>query len=217
MNNINKIGTYRIINTVNGKCYYGSAAISFRRRWNTHKYDLRHNKHGNKYLQSAWNKYGEEAFIFEIIHICPKEECLYWEQALLDTWFDNKKMCYNINPTAGSNLGKKFDDEFKKKSSELRKIMYTNPQNHPMYGKQHSQETIEKLRVSHLGKKPTKETIIKLSGENRPAAKLTWQIVDEIRIKYSTGNYTHRQLAKEYQIDHRNIGRIIKYEAWSNK
>lgn len=74
-------GVYKITNTVNGKFYVGSA-INIKRRWTVHRYKLRHNKHDNKHLQSAWNKYGESAFEFSIIELC--EDSLQKEQHYLD-------------------------------------------------------------------------------------------------------------------------------------
>lgn len=59
-------GIYKITNIVNGKFYIGSS-IDIKNRWHGHKYDLRKNIHCNDHLQSAWIKYGEENFKFEIV------------------------------------------------------------------------------------------------------------------------------------------------------
>ena len=56
-------GIYKILNNINGKIYIGSTK-NFNKRWVTHKYLLRLNKHENKHLQYAWNKYGEVHFEF---------------------------------------------------------------------------------------------------------------------------------------------------------
>lgn len=63
-------GTYRIINTENGRPYIGQSS-GYSRRWSTHKSALRRNKHDNKQLQEDYNTYGEEAFIFEVIEELP--------------------------------------------------------------------------------------------------------------------------------------------------
>ena len=60
-------GVYLIRNNVNQKIYIGSTSNSFRERWRYHENHLRINKHGNTYLQNAWNKYGEDAFIFLVL------------------------------------------------------------------------------------------------------------------------------------------------------
>lgn len=60
------MGIYKIINVVNNKFYIGSA-VNFSRRKARHFSELRNNKHSNGKLQNAWNKYGEQAFIFAIV------------------------------------------------------------------------------------------------------------------------------------------------------
>jgi group I intron endonuclease len=100
---LTKTGVYSITNTVNSKQYIGSASGSFRSRRNRHYHDLRHNKHHSKPLQRAWNKYGEEAFKFEVLAICPPSFCLAGEQFYLDAW----KPEYNICKVAGNTLGVK--------------------------------------------------------------------------------------------------------------
>ena len=63
-----KAGVYLISNNVNGKCYVGST-IHLDQRRKQHFSRLAHNKHVNKHLQNAYNKYGREAFEFEVLNI----------------------------------------------------------------------------------------------------------------------------------------------------
>ena len=62
-----KIGVYRIVNTINGKIYIGSSVVCLYKRAHTHRNYLRADKHCNRYLQNSWNKYGEHNFVFDII------------------------------------------------------------------------------------------------------------------------------------------------------
>ena len=62
-------GVYVITNLINKKIYIGSS-IDIKVRWSNHKSELKRGVHNNKYLQNAWNKYGEENFKFEILEIC---------------------------------------------------------------------------------------------------------------------------------------------------
>jgi group I intron endonuclease len=66
-------GIYSIVNNINNKKYIGQSRNIKRRIYN-HKYELRKNKHFNKHLQRAWNKYGEEHFSFEVICECSTDE-----------------------------------------------------------------------------------------------------------------------------------------------
>src|ERR1700726_4028557 len=61
-------GIYRIVNTLNGKFYIGSA-VNLRIRRKNHFVTLRNNAHKNPYLQRAFNKHGEQAFTFEVIEL----------------------------------------------------------------------------------------------------------------------------------------------------
>lgn len=59
-------GIYVIKNNLNGNKYIGYS-YNIKARWAKHKNALRKNIHANRYLQNAWNKYGEENFSFYII------------------------------------------------------------------------------------------------------------------------------------------------------
>lgn len=63
-----KSGIYQIRNLVNGKVYVGSA-VNLRTRRNRHFSYLRNNCHANRKLQNAFNKYGEENIVFEVVEI----------------------------------------------------------------------------------------------------------------------------------------------------
>lgn len=90
-------GVYIILNTVNRKYYIGSTEASFQDRFKHHYIALKNNKHKNMHLQSSWNKYGEDAFVFIIYQILT-ENIRNVEQHYLDIRI--KDMCYNINSNA---------------------------------------------------------------------------------------------------------------------
>src|SRR5512147_1108046 len=74
MLNIDAKGVYLIRNTVSGAVYVGSTGSSFRQRWHEHRSALRRGVHANIHLQRSWLKYGEGAFIFEILVVCSHNE-----------------------------------------------------------------------------------------------------------------------------------------------
>lgn len=64
---------YQIRNLINNKVYIGQTVNEIRRKSN-HLFLLRSNQHHSIKLQNAYNKYGEENFVFEILEECSKEE-----------------------------------------------------------------------------------------------------------------------------------------------
>ena len=117
------IGIYKIVNILNKKSYYGSS-VEIEKRWIRHKKDLKRNKHHNIHLQRAWNKYGEENFIFEIVILCEVDNLLIIEQSYL-----NKNPKYNIGKGAsgGDNISNNPNkNKIAKKISLSMKNRYSN-------------------------------------------------------------------------------------------
>lgn len=83
----NKPGIYKITNKTNERFYIGSSQ-NLRRRRKAHFKDLKLGTHCNRFLQRSYARDGAENFIFEIIELCNKEECLIKEQALIDQYWD---------------------------------------------------------------------------------------------------------------------------------
>jgi group I intron endonuclease len=89
-------GIYKIENITNGKIYIGSS-VDIRERWRRHKKDLKKNKHHSEYLQRAWNKYGEQAFLFTVIEYV-KDDCLLLEkEQYYINLYDSYHNGYNAN------------------------------------------------------------------------------------------------------------------------
>lgn len=131
-------GIYMILNIVNGKFYIGSS-VNVNKRLLHHKNSLNKNKHHSILLQRAFNKYGKENFIFQLVEECKIEECLKREQIWLDFHqVYNPELGYNIsNNTANPALGIKRTDEFKSKLTNFNKTKWDNMtteerKNHPI-------------------------------------------------------------------------------------
>lgn len=171
-----KSGIYRITNKANGKIYIGSA-VNFSQRWGMHLHQLRKGSHHSVLLQRAFNKYGEESFLFEKILLCEKSELIFYEQIKLDEYKPYDPLIgYNICTNAGSSLGVKMSKE---NIELMRKRLLGNK--HCLNFK-HSEETKAKMSLAHignkngvghknwLGKKHSEETKKKLSeiSKSRP-------------------------------------------------
>lgn len=88
---LHQAGIYEIVNDKGFHKYVGQT-MDISKRWRCHAYDLRHNRHGNNYLQNAWNKYGERHFHFEVIEFCKPRDLNAREQY----WISKLKPEYNI-------------------------------------------------------------------------------------------------------------------------
>ncbi len=66
--------------------YVGSTINPFWNRWICHRKRLRKGIHHSSHLQSAWNKYGENNFVFEIIEVTPPEQCRAREGFYIDLY-----------------------------------------------------------------------------------------------------------------------------------
>lgn len=113
------IGIYEILNKTNDKRYIGSSK-DIETRFKVHLSLLKCNKHFNKHLQSAWNKYGEEAFEFNATELCEQEELFIREKHYIDTLdvLDHNNG-YNVCPNpATSTAGTTWSQESKDKLSK---------------------------------------------------------------------------------------------------
>jgi len=129
------IGIYKIINLKNNKFYIGSSN-NLSKRISNHKRSLNKNKHHNVHLQNAFNKYGKDMFVFEIIEQCSIDVLIVREQ-----WFiDNLKPYYNIRKIAENNTGVVRSEEVRLKHSKM------------MTGRKHSEESKLKMSLSQKGK-----------------------------------------------------------------
>lgn len=145
-------GIYCITNTKNKKRYIGSSS-NINKRLHEHRTLLRKGKHHSRHLQAAWDKYGEEAFSFDLVCTCEPEDLLAQEQFWIDSFqAANDKYGYNIALKAGSNLGVKLSSETRAKISAAG------------FGRRASDETRAKLSVALRGKKRTDETRARISA-----------------------------------------------------
>jgi hypothetical protein len=172
-----QIGVYKI--EFNGKCYVGSTIQSFKTRWNNHLTGLRRNKHHNKHMQNAFNKYGEDALKFTVLEIVEKlKDVLTAEQK----YIDELKPEYNASPTAGNNYGLKHTETTRQKMSKAHK------------GKIVSDETRERMSEAHAASPELSEKMRKVNIGNKNA--LGHKVTEEAKGKLSE-LYKGKKIAEE--------------------
>lgn len=215
-----KTGIYRIRNLQNNKCYIGSAAASggINGRWSDHRLDLNKNQHHSKYLQRAWNKYGAENFVFEVLLYCDPENCLMYEQIAMDYF----KPEYNIAPIAGSQLGYRHTEQGRLNSAANRE--YKIGKDNQCFGRKHTPETIEFFqndprRKTNLGKNLSESQKSLIStrqmGEYNSRAKLTFEKVRKIRELRFIG-LSQMECAVLFNVSRSTIQGIDKNKTWKD-
>lgn len=161
-------GIYKIINAANDKFYIGSA-VSLRKRKARHFSELRHGKHNNRHLQRAWDKYGEQVFVFVVVELVEDRDQLL---AAENRWLKGhvgEPYCYNIGRDATApSLG--MTGELSPTWGRKRTPEELAAQS--WRGKAHRPESKERIRQWLIGKPKPAEVRAKisatLSGEGNP-------------------------------------------------
>ena len=110
------IGIYKFENKYNRKVYIGQS-VNIEARYKAH---LR-NKDTNNYFHNALLRYGIDAFDFDILIECPKENLNYWEKFYIK-YYGSNLHDYGYNLTEGGTL--KLSEESINKGVEARKRRY---------------------------------------------------------------------------------------------
>ena len=166
-------------NKINDKKYIGITGRDPEVRWG---------RNGRGYydqqpaMTAAIEKYTWDGFTHEIVaNNLTEEEAIEMEIDLIALYKTN--CCRYKNPSYGYNMtdggqgssGHRHTDEARKKISISSKEHWSNEEyraaqierttgeNNPFYGKQHTEETKERLREASSGKVPSEETRIKIS------------------------------------------------------
>lgn len=147
---LKKRGIYSITNILNGKKYIGSTAKSFITRFTQHISKLRLNKHHCSHLQYAWNKYGENTFVFAIEEIIDNVNDLLDKESEYIAKYDSYHTGYNANPNP--NTSPMFNVNSREKSSITHKQQWRNLQE--SMSAEDYQSFIKKRYASMYGKEP---------------------------------------------------------------
>lgn len=169
---------YKTTNLLNGKIYIGQHTES--------KFNQKYLGSGLR-LKDSIRKHGRENFKVELIEKCDSYEELNNREKYWISFFnsENSKIGYNL---CAGGVAPRYDGE-----------------NHPMYGRHHSNESKEKNRQSHLGKICSEETKRKIgmkqkgkviSQEQRMAISMAMtgkHLSDEHKRKISEANMGRKQ------------------------
>jgi group I intron endonuclease len=120
----NCAGIYGIRHTASGRIYVGSAK-DIRTRLYQHLGALLAKKHHSRYLQNAWNKYGQSAFILILLEKGVVEKLIETEQFWIDH-FDSYEKGFNARPKAESMRGVKWSKAQNEARSRTNSKVWSN-------------------------------------------------------------------------------------------
>jgi group I intron endonuclease len=211
---------YAIVNTVTRDMYVGSA-VAVNRRWATHRRDLARQSHYNFRLQRAYDKYGKDAFNWEIIQFVDEKSKLIAQEQF---WMNFFAPAYNGRPIANSPLGTKHSLETRAKMSAAHKGRVFSAEHKAnlaasAQGKIISDEQKTRLSKHNTGKTHSAATKAKLSailvGNTRAAGT---QFSDEERARRSkmmTGNTL--RFGKQYTPEERAVISARMKNIWAKR
>lgn len=186
-------GIYIILNKITKLYYLGSSKKLVFRKYQ-HFENLKKNKHVNRYLQNAWNKYGEQNFEFIIIE--PTIELLEREQYYLDMFTPYKKgVGYNIEKTVSGNTIKIRKNK-RKNQSDVNKRKNVEKQ---------------KQRIKSMWK----HRKFWAKGEDKTNAKLSTRDVVNIKNMHELG-FHYSVISKLFKCSERNIRTIMEGTGWAH-
>jgi group I intron endonuclease len=210
----NMFGIYEIRNVETECVYIGQTRQPFKKRFFYHRWQLRTNKHENPYLQSSYNKHGEDAFQFSVLKVVTDPSMLdQYEMEEIAKAKETGK-CYNMLAGGGGRPGIPLSEERRKELGALNKILNT--------GKKASEETRKKMSEKRKGIKRTKEDMDKavntrinriLSGDKKKTQKITPDQARSIK-QDIMNNMSYTYLAEKYNVSYSNINAIRSNRSW---
>lgn len=200
---------YSIECLANGKRYIGQST-NYISRMRGHRSELRRNAHENDCLQKAWNKYGEDNFIFSIVEECKAEELDDLEKYYISKYNSlSHENGYNIEGGGNSNkhVPQRTKDLISKHHADVSGV------NNPMYGVKMKDDSISKTvnNINYINRKH--------KGEDSHMCTITENAAREIKKYFSDGHKIYRgeirDIADKYNTSSMIVSHIKNGHAWT--
>jgi group I intron endonuclease len=207
---------YKLTNPVNGKCYIGQTLDVPTIRWQHYKCL---NCKDQPKLYNALKKYKPETFIYEIVcSTATDQQALDEQEIKYIIQFDSIRHGYNIKMGGGG--GQHNNDTKRKISDSLERWYAANGTDHkrgsnnPMFGKHHSDQSLQKIREANKNKKLSIEHIQRLIKANtgKKNSPETIQKRIESRRGYYHSEETKKRISKSKKGLQTRLGAVLSQE-----
>lgn len=170
-------GIYQITNLKSGKLYIGQS-LNVEKRIKDHQYELSRGIHINRYLQAAWNKYGEANFVFSVLEeVLCSDDLTRREKYWVDFYGGYESdVLYNLREPGPS--GKMSSDSLKRLSESQKVLRKDSEYNQRLSRALKNSWTPERRKqwsdfkkgkpLSEKHKEKLREVAAKKSGVSRP-------------------------------------------------
>lgn len=218
------MGVYCIVHTRSGRIYIGSSnAIG--ERWGSHRSCLRRGVHKNLRLQRAWDKHGEDAFVFDILErVESRDQLVPREKAWLtrtNSW--NPEVGYNLTGGANGAGNHRTPEQRAAQSARMKGVPKTAEHRANIWAtREVTEEFREQMaangRMGRGKRKPVEfgpNVGLRQRGIGNHRAKLTDVVVVEIMRRLANGE-KGRKLATEYEVAESVISCIKHGRVWQH-
>lgn len=225
------IGIYKITNKINGHAYIG-LSTNIEERWKQHQSLYNQNRESNKVLYKAFQKYGIENFIFEVLEECSilelsEKEKYYIEK--FDTYFNG----YNMTAGGEDNQGDSHPKhKLEQKDIEDIRTRYNNLERrkdvYDLYKNRIGESGFSKIWKGETWKHIMPEVYTKENkefhlhntgnkGSSNGRSKLSEQDVRNIRLR-KKNNEKVRDVYEEYKnkLTFGSFSNVWNYQNWKN-
>jgi group I intron endonuclease len=210
-------GVYKIRNTVDGKVYVGGTKNLGARKLH-HFADLRRKKHHSHRFQFAYDQYGREAFVFEVIQtLSPSDDIHAVEQKYIDSY-------KSADPEFGYNIAPNADDTTGVPCSEKKKVLIGNANRGLKRTPEHIKIMSECTRQRNLNASPElrkkwseAQRVRNSTPEGRERArsmglqnrKISHEIIEEMKQMRKNGVRVF-DIAKKFDVNYTYVYTLIK-------
>ena len=140
---------YKITNAVNNKVYIGATSMSLKKKQQC-VISERHNP--KRSIGQAVRNYGIDNFSFQVLEFEPNKKIMYDREQYYIALYDSMDNGYNeqtggIHCTYSDKTKKKMSDNHRDCKGENNPCYGRSGNKNPMFGKKHTTETREKMRI----------------------------------------------------------------------